>query len=134
MSLVIDGTVALAWCLDHESSGQADFVLSLLGATDVRVPAHWEVEVVNGLTAAERLGQVEAGDPERLLRLISGLPIKVEPAPGDESTRLIRRFARQHQLNAFDAAYLELAVRTDSQLITLDRTLADAAREEGAGG
>ena len=36
--------------------------------------------------------------------------------------------ARGHRLTIYDAAYLELALRADAPLATLDRQLASAAR------
>ena len=41
------------------------------------------------------------------------------------------RLARSHRLTAYDAAYLELALRKGAPLATLDRRLAEAARAEG---
>jgi len=37
--------------------------------------------------------------------------------------------AERHDLTAYDAAYLALAIRLDARLLTLDRRLASAARE-----
>jgi predicted nucleic acid-binding protein len=39
--------------------------------------------------------------------------------------------ARSHNLTAYDATYLELALRTASTLATSDRTFAVAARKAG---
>ena len=47
--------------------------------------------------------------------------------PGPRVTRL----ARRHSLSAYDALYLELAVRHGATLTTLDSALARAARAEG---
>jgi predicted nucleic acid-binding protein len=38
---------------------------------------------------------------------------------------------RRHGLTAYDATYLELAMRTGGMLATFDRKLADAARVAG---
>ena len=38
--------------------------------------------------------------------------------------------ARKHRLTAYDAAYVELAVRLTAPIATLDRALAGAARSE----
>jgi len=39
--------------------------------------------------------------------------------------------ARFHRLTAYDAAYLELALRLNAPLATLDDALSNAARAEG---
>ena len=134
MSLVLDGSVALAWCLADETSGQADIVLSLLEGKGAVVPAHWELEVVNGLMAAERHGLIGASDTDRLSRLLGLLPIEVEPPVRGERLRMTHRLASQHGISGYDAAYLELALRKGSQLITMDQALSAAARKEGVGG
>ena len=43
----------------------------------------------------------------------------------------VMALARRHRLTAYDASYLDLALRTDGPLATLDRTLARAATAEG---
>jgi predicted nucleic acid-binding protein len=48
--------------------------------------------------------------------------------PGDDHAVLT--LARVHQLSAYDAAYLALAVAESAALATLDRKLAAAARRE----
>jgi predicted nucleic acid-binding protein len=40
--------------------------------------------------------------------------------------------ARSHNLTGYDAAYLELVLRTGRELATFDRQLADAVRKAGA--
>ena len=41
--------------------------------------------------------------------------------------------SRRHGLTVYDSGYLELAIRRRLPLATLDRKLASAARNEGAG-
>ncbi len=47
----------------------------------------------------------------------------------DEDT--VMALARKHRLSAYDAAYLETALRRGDRLATLDRDLANAASAEG---
>ena len=44
----------------------------------------------------------------------------------------IRDLARRHNLTAYDASYLELAMRSGLPLATLDRQFADVATRAGA--
>ena len=134
MSLVVDASVALAWCVGDPSSAHADFVLTLLGNTDAIVPPHWEIEVLNGLMVAEKHGRVGPGDPDRLMGLLAGLPITVASPARGPGLKLLRRLADQHRLSTYDAAYLELALRNGDQLISMDPAIANAARKEGVGG
>jgi predicted nucleic acid-binding protein len=134
VTVVIDGTVALAWCLGDETSGQADLVLSLLATTRAAVPSHWELEVVQGLMAAERRGHIDSGDLDRLIGLMAALPVDIEPPGRSEALRVTQRLAKRHTLTPFEASYIELALRRAFQLVTMDPAVAQAARLEGVGG
>jgi predicted nucleic acid-binding protein len=58
------------------------------------------------------------------------LPVEVENT-GADSVRDAVRLAERHVLTVYDAASLELALRKQLPLATLDRQLAAAARLEG---
>lgn len=64
---------------------------------------------------------------ERLADLQT-LPIRTDQEPDFDATT---RLARNHHLTFYDAMHLELAIRHDTQLATLDTALARAATEEG---
>ena len=93
----------------------------------------WPLEVANGLLVAERRQRLTAGEATRAGRFILSLPVAVDPVARTRPFEEVRRLARTHGLSAYDAAYLELAVRLGLPLATLDRTLGRAAREEGLG-
>ncbi len=65
--------------------------------------------------------------PERL-RL---LPIAIEHRPAVWLAQQVLPLARAYQLSAYDAAYLELAIREGLPLATLDDGLRQAARAAG---
>lgn len=67
-------------------------------------------------------------DSSVALRLLGRLGVGIDRAPVEAE---IFRLARRHQLTAYDAAYVELALRDRLPLATLDRALARAARIEG---
>lgn len=125
--------MALAWCLDDETSAYADSVLAALAATDAVVPAHWGLEVANGLLVAERRGRIAADDAPRLASFLLALPIAVDPVARGLAFTATYRLARTHRLSSYDASYLELAVRHGVRLATLDGALGEAAAREGVG-
>ena len=53
-SVVLDASVALAWCFPDEQSPYADQVLQALEGRSVLVPAIWPLEIANGLLVGER--------------------------------------------------------------------------------
>jgi predicted nucleic acid-binding protein len=60
--VVIDASVALAWCFPDEDGGYADAVLVQLEGHSILVPSVWALEVANGVLVGERskrLGQPE---------------------------------------------------------------------------
>jgi predicted nucleic acid-binding protein len=97
------------------------------------VPATWLSEVLNGLIAGERRGKLtaEALEDWRVALEELALQIEIEPPMIDRYFRDIVDVARRFRLSAYDASYLELAVRRGLPLATLDRRLRDAAVEAG---
>jgi predicted nucleic acid-binding protein len=65
------------------------------------------------------------------LKDLERLPVDVD-SPGAETVfHLTHNLSRNHGLTAYDAAYLELAMRKRIALATVDASLERAARAEG---
>jgi predicted nucleic acid-binding protein len=63
MPFVIDASVTLPWCFEDEATEWTEALLDRLSAGEVAfAPAHWPVEVSNGLLTAIRKKRTE---PER---------------------------------------------------------------------
>ena len=130
MKFVLDASVTLAWCFEDTASPVADHALvALESGSEAGVPALWRLELANVLVIAERRKRLTEADTARFLTLIDGLPIQVVPEHG--TTRSMVALARAHGLTAYDAAYLELALRSGLPLATLDTRLGSAARVAG---
>ena len=125
---VLDSSVTLAWVLRDESSPQADRALEQVAAIGGIAPALWWVEVRNVLLMAERRGRLTQTDTAVAIQAIDAMGIRLDHAP-DGATLL--RLARTHRLTAYDAMYLELSIRQQRPLATLDRKLGTAAQAEG---
>ena len=129
---VIDASAALALGLPDERSRAADRLAAVLTRGDeLRVPALWWYEVGNALAVARRLGRITAADHLRLLELYRALPIRTDALFADRAFTESSGLAAASALSAYDAAYLELAMRRGLGLITLDERLARTARELG---
>jgi predicted nucleic acid-binding protein len=127
--VVIDTSIAMAWCFEDESTEATDAVLDRLRDDEAAVPAIWPLEVANVLLVAERRGRLSEAQANRFLELLSQLPIEVDDAPRDLVG--IVAAGRRHELSAYDASYLVLAERLGVSLATLDRQLAKAAERAG---
>jgi predicted nucleic acid-binding protein len=64
---------------------------------------------------------------EEFLFNLRELSVTVDPADIVLTFENIRQLAREHKLTAYDAAYLELAMRKEIPLVTLDADLKKAA-------
>ena len=102
--------------------------MSLLATEFALVPQLWHLEVRNVLVVAERRGRMGTAGLEGGLRRLGELPIRTDTEPNLGTTLAL---ARRRRLTIYDALYLELALRADAPLATVDRALADAAVAEG---
>lgn len=130
-ALVLDGSVALAWCFADEADAYADALARGLPRLRIVVPALWYLEVANALLMGERRKRSTPADTKQWLAFLRSLPITVDEMPPAQLGHDILTLARTHGLSAYDAAYLELAVRRGLPLATLDHRLAKAARASG---
>jgi predicted nucleic acid-binding protein len=131
--LVLDASVALAWCFPDEGTEYAEKVLDRLASGSAAlVPAIWPFEVANALLVGERRKRITVAQVTSLLQRIADLPITVEPIRVGGAFGDILAVARREQLSEYDAAYLELALREAQPLATVDDRLRRACGNAGA--
>ena len=129
MAVVIDASIAIAWCVrDRPGTPDADVAVEQGESEGALVPDLFWHEVRSALLVAEHQGRIEGGESERHLKVLRGLALRID---GDQKDKAVTALARQHKLSGYDAAYLETAKRRHARLATLDRKLAAAAVEEG---
>ncbi len=128
MPFVIDASVAASWLLPNEGHAGAMAAYARLTTDYALVPSLWWFEMRNLFITNERRGRLDAEKTSQALALLAGLPIQQDHRPDEAS---ILRLARQHRLTIYDAAYLELAIRENVPLATLDIALAKATTAEG---
>jgi predicted nucleic acid-binding protein len=129
--IVVDASIALAWCLGDEEDDLAERVLVQVAADGAIAPAHWPLEVANGLLAAERRGRLEVADSDHARRLLADLQVEIVPIELTTAAGMILDNARSHGLSTYDAAYLDLASFRGLALATLDADLSRAAQAAG---
>jgi predicted nucleic acid-binding protein len=131
VAIVIDASIALAWCLDDEQSDLAAVALERVAAEGAVVPAIWPVELSNGLLTALRRKRLSAADVNTVRRLFAGLSIRIAGDTLEHCLGDVLALARDQTLTAYDASYLATAVRAKLQLATLDDALLRAAAKVG---
>ena len=128
MAIVLDVSIAASWCFADEQSEAAERTLDALPRLGGVIPALFRHEIRNVLIVNERRGRIDQTGSARFLMRLRELGLLQDDAH-DEDT--IMALARKHRLSAYDATYLETALRRVDSLATLDRNLADAAVAEG---
>ena len=128
MPFVLDASTTAAWCFPDEDDSAADIAFDRLSAEPAIVPALWWVEIRNILIIGERRGRIDAAETARFLADLDRLPIRIDNDPIND---VLLTLARRHAITAYDALYLELAIRHAAPIATLDKRLAKAARDAG---
>ena len=128
MAIVLDVSIAAAWCFQDEQADAADQAFDELPRVGGVVPGIYRYEMRNVLVVNERRGRIDQAGSARFLMRLRELRLLQDDAH-DEDT--VMALARKHGLSAYDAAYLETALRRGDALATLDRDLASAAAAEG---
>lgn len=131
MSVIADISVVLAWLYEEKQTPLALDVLRRIEKQGLLVPPLWWYELENGLLMGERRGRKTEADTSAFLKLVRALPIQTDAAPGHRVCDALLSVGRRHQLTAYDAAYLELAVREGAPLATFDAGLRRAASQLG---
>ena len=128
-AFIVDASVSAAWILPDEATEQTEAMLRATATHEVWVPALWLLEMGNLLLTAQRRKRITADKRRELAAAAAGLRIKVDREP--VAITALDGIAAIHGLTAYDAAYLELALRRRLPLATLDGALASAMVKAG---
>jgi predicted nucleic acid-binding protein len=132
VSFVLDCSAVLPWVFGDEATEETDQLLDELAAGEqALVPAIWHLEVGNVLLGAMRKKRIDQAGVETFFSRLGDLEILVDAETADRAWDKTLDLAQQHRLSAYDAAYLELAMRHGVPLATLDKELAAACRTTG---
>ena len=131
IDVVVDASVSLAWCFPDETNDYADSVLVALEGKAILVPAVWGLEIANAMLVGERQKRLRTAEIQRFIKLLESLsPFQDTQLPPEHVSNVLP-IARKYGLSAYDAAYLELSIRRNAPLATLDGQLQKAARAAG---
>ena len=134
MKTVLDCSMALAWLIarpDRIEAGWAEQCFTRVAAYGAEVPALWFSELANTLLALERAKRLSHQESNSYLADMALLAIMQDEAPCASRQSHVLDLARIHQLNVYQASYLELTMRRAAVLGTFDPPLAAAARNAG---
>jgi predicted nucleic acid-binding protein len=128
---VIDCSFAAALVLPEKSSSRVHAFFLEQAAAELWVPGLWWYELANVLAVAERKSVLPRPDVENAISLYGQFTIKTDNTESMEHVRRLNEISRAYGLTAYDASYLELALRRKASLASLDRQILEAAKKSG---
>jgi len=132
-AFVVDCSIAMAWLFHDEGTPKTSVLLNRLSSETALVPAWWFIEITNVLAMAERKRRITPAQSDAFIADLSKLAIeRDDEAPNRAFTHLLA-LCRTHRLTSYDAIYLDLAIRRNLPLATLDNDLRRTARKLGVG-
>jgi predicted nucleic acid-binding protein len=128
---IIDASLAMNWYLTDEQDRQYCIsVFAALGQREILIPSLWIYEVANVLLVAQRRGRVAPERIQMALETVTKFNLRIDEAVPESALRLTR-LASQYELTVYDAAYLDLALRSSSPIATNDKALLKAMQAAG---
>ena len=128
MYCVVDASIAAAWVAQDEKGKVTDAILDVVEREGAFVPDLFWHEIRNILLKLERRGRSKPGDAEVAMGRLRDLSLTVSACSED---RIVLEIARAHNLSAYDASYLDVAIRSAHPLATADRRLTAGAKACG---
>ena len=89
------------------------------------------MEVTNALLVGERRKRIRQPEVRRFVDLVKNLSVIEDGQAFANTLSNVLPLAREHDLSAYDAAYLDVAVRHELPLATLDSALQKAGSKAG---
>lgn len=131
MPFVLDNSVVCGWLLENQATAYTNAVAEQLQNDRALVPALLHLEYSNVLRTACKRGRLIAQQAQQAIQQLKALPVDTDREPPDPAQLLA--LALRHDLSAYDAVYLELALRRQLPIATAETALAEAARVSGVG-
>jgi len=130
-AFVVDCSIAMAWLFNDEATPKTAVLLNRLATETAIVPAWWFLEITNVLALAERKGRITPTQSDAFIADLSKLAIERDDEAADRAFTHLLTLCRTHRLTSYDAIYLDLAVRRNLPLATLDDDLRRTAKKLG---
>ena len=134
MNFVLDNSVTMRWFFGDGKPQELAYAGKVLDAMKVAtaiVPTTWGLEVANVIAKSEAKSLVTEARSGAFLEMLDGVSIEVDAATFAHALESTLQLARRYKLSAYDASYLELALRRGISLATLDEDLQKAAKKAG---
>lgn len=126
--MIVDSSAALSWAFADEKTPVSKSLYTRAAQEEVHLPAIWPFEVANKLNLGLYKGPLTHIELDEVFGTFRLLDIQVH-AP--VSLPALVNAAQQYGLTAYDAAFVELALRLAQPLATFDQKMSTAALAAG---
>jgi len=129
MNLVVDCSFFMSSILPDETQDKIEDVFHGISQKKftVYVPSIFYLECSNVLVSSLSRNRINQESFEEYSNLLKLMPITVDKfSATSESIYSISRLANKHNLSSYDASYLDLAIRLEASIASLDQKLLDA--------
>ena len=131
-AFVADASVAVGWVHPGQATPETAAMLDAIAAGAIlEVPALWPLEVANALTVLVRRRKLAEEERQTALGWLRALPLRIDHEMSSLAFSRLSELASAHDLSVYDAAYLELAERSNLVLGCNDGPLRKAAARRG---
>jgi predicted nucleic acid-binding protein len=131
MGFIVDASVGVGWIVKNQVSEYSEAAKRAVLTDQAVAPALWWLEMTNVLRTGCRRRTITALEAQGFIKTLEAFPIRIEPLECNASELL--GLALRHDLSAYDATYLDLALRLQLPLATQDVALREAALASGVG-
>jgi predicted nucleic acid-binding protein len=128
---VPDSSFIVGWGFNEDTFQDRVKVIERMVHEGAIAPSLWPLEVANALLLGVRRNRWTISKGRQVLADIAKLGIDIDDATTSHAWGRTLLLAERYGLTEYDAAYVELAIRADGVLLTLDGEMARAARAEG---
>ncbi|MBI3937299.1 MAG: type II toxin-antitoxin system VapC family toxin [Betaproteobacteria bacterium] len=125
-----DNSVIVAWFVKSQANSYTWNILERAAAGEViHVPLLWRQEFVNAMVVLERRHRLKASDAAQAFTELKDMNLATDRELVDLG--VLAEIARRYALSAYDATYLELAIRLRLPLACRDGPLKAALPKAG---
>jgi predicted nucleic acid-binding protein len=131
-SFVVDASFAVAWVHGGQATEETSAALEAVRkGSEIFAPSLWTIEIANALLVLVRRGLLAKERRIEALRMLNTLPVNLDHEASPLAFTRISEIAYAAGTSAYDATYVELALRKGLPLACKDGPLRNAARKAG---
>ncbi len=127
VAFVVDNSVAVAWAYPKQATEYTEKLLELSGSSTLHTAFIWPAEFANTVNVMLNRGFLSDDLGKEMILMPRHFGFVVDRVPIDLCK--LYQISQQYRLSAYDASYLELAIRLNIPLATRDTELKKAAEK-----